>query len=84
MVLHTLRRAPVRLATRMPLTKTARRTFPQEMQKTPVGPGPLAEIEFWRQRNAVVGSLYEQMNAPAVQRVVQVVELGSQDKKLLR
>lgn len=56
----------------------------KELQRTPDGPGPLAEIEFWRQRNAVLGSVFEQMNSPTVQKIVQVVELGSQDKKLLR
>ena len=31
--------------------------------KTKVGRGPLAEIEFWRARNAALSSLYEQLNA---------------------
>jgi len=59
------------------------RVLAEEVQKTPTGSGPLAEIEFWRRRNGVIGSVFEQMNAPGVQRIIQVVELGSQDKKLL-
>ena len=38
----------------------------RESQKHPVGKGPLAEIEFWRERNAVLSSLYEQLNLPQV------------------
>jgi dynein heavy chain len=38
----------------------------------PAGTGPLAEIEFWRERNAVLSALYEQLNLPHVKRMVQV------------
>ena len=42
--------------------------------KTKVGRGPLAEIEFWRARNAALSSLYEQLNAPNARRMVEVIE----------
>ncbi len=41
-----------------------------ESEKQPVGSGPLAEIEFWRKRNAVLSGLYEQLNLPAVRKMV--------------
>ncbi len=45
--------------------------------------GPLAEIDFWRERNAVLSSLYEQLNLPSVRRMCLVVEHGSGDQNLL-
>ncbi len=45
----------------------------RESQKHPTGKGPLAEIEFWRERNAVMSSLYEQLNLPQVGPLVQPV-----------
>lgn len=38
----------------------------RESQKQPAGKGPLAEIEFWRERNAALSSLHEQLNLPLV------------------
>ena len=38
----------------------------RESEKQPQGQGPLAEIEFWRARNAVLSSIYEQLNLPNV------------------
>ena len=37
--------------------------------------GPLAEIEFWRQRNAALSSLYEQINMTKVQKMLEVLRL---------
>lgn len=45
----------------------------RESQKHPTGKGPLAEIEFWRERNAVMSSLYEQLNLPQVGTQVQPI-----------
>ncbi len=38
----------------------------RESEKQPAGKGPLAEIEFWRERNAVLSSIYEQLHLPQV------------------
>ncbi len=54
----------------------------RESEKQPVGTGPLAEIEFWRERNVVLGALYEQLNLPHVRKMIQVVEMGSDDRNL--
>lgn len=32
------------------------------------GNGPLAEIDYWRERNAALSALYEQLKAPNIQR----------------
>ncbi|KAK9825454.1 hypothetical protein WJX81_002895 [Elliptochloris bilobata] len=45
--------------------------------------GPMAEVEFWRARNAVLGGLYEQLSQASARRVLAVVELGSTDRGLL-
>eukprot|EP00959_Pyramimonas_sp_CCMP1952_P156662 3276427-Pyramimonas_sp.AAC.1 len=45
--------------------------------------GPLAEINYWRDRNAALSSLYEQLNLPNVRRMLSVVEVGSSDTNLL-
>ncbi len=55
----------------------------RESEKQPAGKGPLAEIDFWRERNAVLSALYEQLNLPHVKRLIAVVELGSDDRNLL-
>jgi len=44
----------------------------QETSKRPKGKGPLAEIDFWRQRNAVLSALYEQINMQKVQNMLKV------------
>jgi len=36
------------------------------------GNGPLAEIDYWRERNAAVSALYEQLKAPRVQRFMEI------------
>ena len=38
------------------------------------GRGPLGEIEFWRDRNAALSSLFEQLNTPRVRGMVEVME----------
>lgn len=44
----------------------------RESEKQPTGTGPLAEIEFWRERNAVLSALFEQLNLTHVKRMIQV------------
>ena len=45
-----------------------------ELERKPVGRSPLAEVEFWRDRGAVLLTLYEQLNMPAVKEVLEVLE----------
>ena len=47
----------------------------QENRKRLRGTGPLAEIEFWRERNATLSTIYEQINMPNVQKMLRVLEL---------
>jgi dynein heavy chain len=41
-----------------------------ESKKVPVGNGPLAEIEFWRDRHGSLSTLYEQLNLPIVSTII--------------
>ncbi|XP_021113288.1 dynein heavy chain 10, axonemal isoform X5 [Heterocephalus glaber] len=41
-----------------------------QLKKTPQGNGPLAEIEFWRERNATLSALHEQTKLPVVRKVL--------------
>ncbi|OQR86956.1 flagellar inner arm dynein 1 heavy chain alpha [Achlya hypogyna] len=47
----------------------------QEARKAPKRKGPLAEIEFWRERNATLSTIFEQINMPHVQKMLTVLEL---------
>jgi dynein heavy chain len=50
-------------------------TVGEETRKQPQGEGPMAEIQFWRSRNAVLSSLVEQINLPIVSKMIRVLEL---------
>lgn len=41
---------------------------------TSQGNGPLAEIEFWRERNATLSALHEQTKLPVVRKVLDVIK----------
>ena len=56
----------------------------RESDKVPVGKGPLAEIMFWRERNAALSSLFEELNLPHVKNMIALLDQGSQDAKLLQ
>uniref|UniRef100_A0A8C7BQU9 Dynein axonemal heavy chain 10 n=1 Tax=Neovison vison TaxID=452646 RepID=A0A8C7BQU9_NEOVI len=45
-----------------------------QLKKTPQGNGPLAEIEFWRERNATLSALHEQTKLPVVRKVLDVIK----------
>ncbi|KAI9351727.1 dynein heavy chain, N-terminal region 1-domain-containing protein [Zopfochytrium polystomum] len=45
----------------------------REAKKIPVGNGPMAEIEFWRDRNASFSGLHEQLNLPIVQTFMKML-----------
>ncbi|XP_063171723.1 dynein axonemal heavy chain 10 [Candoia aspera] len=48
----------------------------EELQKkVPQGNGPLAEIDLWRERNATLSALTEQIKLPIVKKVLQVLEV---------
>ncbi|XP_057295129.1 dynein axonemal heavy chain 10-like [Hydractinia symbiolongicarpus] len=46
----------------------------QVLKRTPQGHGPLAEIDFWRERNATLSAIFEQLNLPAVQRSIEILD----------
>jgi dynein heavy chain len=48
-------------------------TVTAEINKKPQGNGPLAEIEFWRDRNACLSSLYEKINQPKFRFLLSVL-----------
>ncbi|XP_006894689.1 PREDICTED: dynein heavy chain 10, axonemal [Elephantulus edwardii] len=45
-----------------------------QLKKTPQGNGPLAEIDFWRERNATLSALCEQTKLPVVRKVLEVIK----------
>lgn len=55
----------------------------REGEKLPDGRGPLAEIDFWRARSAVLCGLWEQLNTRTATNVVAAMEAGSDDLNLL-
>ncbi|XP_077015711.1 dynein axonemal heavy chain 10 isoform X3 [Tamandua tetradactyla] len=44
-----------------------------QLKKIPQGHGPLAEIDFWRERNATLSALHEQTKLPVVRKVLDVI-----------
>lgn len=44
-----------------------------QLKKTPQGNGPLAEIDFWRERNATLSAITEQLKLPTVNKVVAIL-----------
>ena len=44
-----------------------------ELKKVPRGSGPLAEIDFWRQRNSTLSALSEQLQLPYVRKVIEIL-----------
>ncbi|KAL8020331.1 putative AAA+ ATPase domain, dynein heavy chain region D6 P-loop domain-containing protein [Plasmopara halstedii] len=56
-------------------SKTVASVVEQESRKSPKRKGPLAEIDFWRERNAALSTIYEQVNMPTVQKMLKLLEL---------
>ncbi|ETN24636.1 hypothetical protein PPTG_00868 [Phytophthora nicotianae INRA-310] len=56
-------------------SKSVASVVEQEIRKTPKRKGPLAEIEFWRERNATLSTIFEQINMPTVQKMLKLLEL---------
>lgn len=55
----------------------------KESEKQPIGKGPMAEIDLWRQKNAVLSCLCEQLQLSHVRMVVEVVKIGTNDKNIV-
>eukprot|EP00003_Mantamonas_plastica_P033032 TRINITY_DN926_c0_g2_i1.p1 TRINITY_DN926_c0_g2~~TRINITY_DN926_c0_g2_i1.p1 ORF type:complete len:434 (-),score=114.13 TRINITY_DN926_c0_g2_i1:101-1366(-) len=45
-----------------------------QLDQKPKGPGPLAEIEHWRDRNASLSTLYEQLSTPTVKKILEILK----------
>lgn len=64
--------------------KQVRGALDAELKKTPQGKGPLAEIDFWRERNASLSALTEQLKLPIVAQMIEIynqVEVDFTDLK---
>jgi dynein heavy chain len=48
----------------------------EELSKVPRNRGPLAEIEFWRQRAAALSVPYEQINMATVQAMLEILSIA--------
>lgn len=55
----------------------------RESEKKPEGKGPVAEIDFWRARSAMLSGLWEQLNLRSAADIIEVVEAGSDDRNLV-
>ena len=42
-------------------------------RQKPKGPGPLAEVDFWRAKAAALGTVYEQLNLPTVRKLLEIM-----------
>ncbi len=51
-------------------TTTIQQVVDQEAAKRPSASGPLAEVEFWRERHRALSALYEQLQLPRVQAIL--------------
>ncbi|KAG8456021.1 hypothetical protein GDO86_001999 [Hymenochirus boettgeri] len=48
----------------------------EQLLKKPQGNGPLAEIDFWRERNATLSALSEQLKLPQVKKILSVLSIA--------
>ena len=48
-------------------------TVEEQQKKTPQGNGPLAEVDFWKEKNTALSALYEQLQVPAVHTILAVL-----------
>ncbi|NWX59669.1 DYH10 protein, partial [Promerops cafer] len=46
----------------------------EELKKVPQGNSPLAEINLWREKNATLSALTEQIKLPEVQKVLEILQ----------
>ncbi|KAL0979348.1 hypothetical protein UPYG_G00183960 [Umbra pygmaea] len=45
----------------------------EQLKKKPQAPGPMAEIDFWRERAATLSALSEQLKLPLVKKILEVL-----------
>jgi dynein heavy chain len=57
-------------------TETLRVIIARETKRTPGNALPMGEIDFWKDRVANIRSLWEQMNAPEVMRLKEIVQIA--------
>jgi dynein heavy chain len=48
-----------------------------QLKRAPVGPGPLAEIDYWVERSSTLTALYEQLEIPAVKAIIAILVRAS-------
>ena len=48
-------------------------TVDEQLKKQPIGNSPLAEIDFWKERNSGLSALYEQLKLPSIQKILAVL-----------
>lgn len=48
----------------------------QQLKKIPVGNGPLAEIDFWRERSSALSAVCEQLELPTVKNMLAVLKVA--------
>ncbi|RKP21444.1 hypothetical protein ROZALSC1DRAFT_11414, partial [Rozella allomycis CSF55] len=46
----------------------------KETKKVPQGHGPIAEIDYWRERNGNLSTLYEQLSLPVAKSIIHIVQ----------
>ena len=49
----------------------------EQLKRQPQGNGPLAEIDFWKERNSVLSTLYEQLKLTSVQDMLAVLKVAN-------
>ena len=49
----------------------------EQLKKQPQGNGPLAEIDFWKERNSVLSTLYEQLKLTSIQNMLAILKLAN-------
>ncbi|NWR47610.1 DYH10 protein, partial [Regulus satrapa] len=54
--------------------KLISRVLEEQLEKVPQGKGPLAEIYLWREKNATLGALTEQLKLPEVRKVLGILQ----------
>ena len=52
-------------------------TVDEQLKKQPQGKGPLAEIDFWKERNSALSAIYEQLKLPVVQEILVVLKAAN-------
>ncbi|NWR55804.1 DYH10 protein, partial [Bucorvus abyssinicus] len=49
-------------------------TLEEQLKKVPQGNGPLAEVDFWRERSDTLSAFTEQTKLPEVQKVLEILQ----------